>query len=268
MTRIPCGGRKRRSLKTGDFVGLKVGHWERNTILTKSPFMVVAWRVHLEPCRGVAHATKPADWYKSTVMCCSASVWGSWPAGRREPRTWAVGCRGTAPSAPSSPGRSGVSTPTQRQPPSVTHCTLWDVFASLCSLTSYFSSAQSIQCSLLGDLEELLKRFLMANYGKQRGTYPWDIWPSELEVKVLNVWHHSLRCICRLWLWCCPEAPSSRTSRFRRWTRLQTHKHTHVTGHVWMWTSHITLSYIPYEDLWGMHDVIMNLLILQNTHFI
>lgn len=37
------------------------------------------------------------------------------PAGHREPRTWAEGCRGTAPSAPSSLGLSGVSGAKERR---------------------------------------------------------------------------------------------------------------------------------------------------------
>ena len=37
------------------------------------------------------------------------------PAGQREPRTWAEECRGTAPSAPSSPVQSGVSTAEERK---------------------------------------------------------------------------------------------------------------------------------------------------------
>lgn len=36
------------------------------------------------------------------------------PAGQTEPRTWAVVCRGTEPSEPSSPEQSGVSTPTYK----------------------------------------------------------------------------------------------------------------------------------------------------------
>ncbi len=96
------------------------------------------------------------------------------PAGQIRPRTLAEGYRGTEPSTPSSPERSGVSDDKK------TEC-LWtycieeliDALGHILNIeswwfikhTSYFSSAQSIQCSLLGYcLPRRLKRFLIANY--------------------------------------------------------------------------------------------------------
>ena len=71
--------------------------------LTKLPSMVVAWSVHLEPYR------KQRSFNIGRYNFGNQR--GRWrsPAGRREPRTWAEGCRGTEPWGPSWLERSEVS---------------------------------------------------------------------------------------------------------------------------------------------------------------
>ncbi len=97
------------------------------------------------------------------------------PAGQIRPRTLAEGYRGTEPSTPSSPERSGVSDNKKTECLWTSYCIeeLIDALVHILNIeswwfmkhTSYFSSAQSIQCSLLGYcLPRRLKRFLIANY--------------------------------------------------------------------------------------------------------
>lgn len=102
--------------------------------------MMVAWRVHLEPCGGdtaliyvcaVQGLLGLKTYFKKVVLCWkkfekhNIQYWSGiqlLPAGQREPRTWEEGCRGTAPSAPSSPGQSGVSAAEHREGLSLLSC--------------------------------------------------------------------------------------------------------------------------------------------------
>lgn len=106
---------------------------------------------------------------------CSIIVFLHGPAGQIRPRTLAGGYRGTEPSTPSSPERSGVSDNKKTECLWTSYCIeeLIDALVHILNIeswwfmkhTSYFSSAQSIQCSLLGYcLLRRLKRFLIANY--------------------------------------------------------------------------------------------------------
>lgn len=73
----------------------KSGWWEFwNQTLTKLPSMTVAWRVHREPCK---EAQLRFSLLITATNSQSRAESGLLPAGRTEPRTWAVGCRGTAP---------------------------------------------------------------------------------------------------------------------------------------------------------------------------